>query len=93
MKTAIEIANITNEACKKLLAERHTRTMDYINGAMSRQVEEAAKRGDYSIKFRVSENIDRDTIERVFVSAGYHVTIKGYDVNVSWLDQCVKLRT
>lgn len=90
IKTAQEIVAITKEAEKNKMAERHDRTMDYINGTIAREIEKTARKGEVDVKFRVSEAIDRDLIKSVLTSAGYDVTIKGYEVRISWLMLYIK---
>ena len=91
MKTAMEIAQIAKTANKNLVAERHDRTMRYINETMVREVEKRANVGELSIKFRVSPEVDRKTIERVFVEKGFEVTVKGYEIKISWMHQYFKI--
>lgn len=90
IKNVSEIVAITKEAKQRAMAERHDRTMDYINNSISRSIEKAAKQGEVSIKFRIGPEVDRDTIERVITGAGYEVNIKGYEVSVSWMMAYVK---
>ena len=91
MKSAKEIATISKTACEGLVTQRHEDTMRFINGFMCNGIEKCAKAGACSAKFRVSENIDRDLIRRVLEAEGFNVTIKGYNVTVSWLHVFVKL--
>jgi hypothetical protein len=90
IKTAQEIVAITKEAEKNKMAERHDRTMDYINGAIAREIEKTARKGEVDVKFRVTDALDRDLIKSVLTSAGYDVAIKGYEVKISWLMLYVK---
>lgn len=92
MKTANEIAQMTITANNRLIAERHDRTMNYINNTMSREIEKVANNGEVDVKFKVSANVDRDTIERVFTENGFEVTVKGYEVKISWFKQYFKNR-
>ena len=73
-------------------AERHDRTMSYINNVMSREIEKMANNGEFDVKFKVSTNVDRETIERVLTELGFDVTVKGYEVKVSWFQQYLKNR-
>ena len=91
MKNAMEIAQLTKTADAKLIAERHDTTMTYINTTMAREIEKQAKLGRLDVKFRVSENIDRDTIKRVFAEQGFEVSVKGYEVKISWMKQYFNL--
>lgn len=91
MKNAMEIAQLTKTADVKLIAERHDTTMNYINNTMVREVEKQAKLGKLEAKFRVSENIDRDTIKRVFTAQDFDVSVKGYEVKICWMKQYFSL--
>lgn len=91
MKTAIEIAMLTKKNNQRLLAERHDRTMNYINNTMEKAIEKNAIEGEYQARFRVSESVDRDIIARVFTEQGFEVIVKGYDVKISWFNQYVKI--
>ena len=91
MKNAMEIAQLTKAADVKLIAERHDITMNYINNTMVREVEKQAKLGKWEAKFRVSENIDRDTIKRVFTAQDFDVSVKGYEVKICWMKQYFSL--
>lgn len=91
MKNDMEIAQLTKTAEVKLIADRHDTTMNYINNAMAREVEKQAKLGKLEAKFRVSENIDRDTVKRVFAAQGFDVSVKGYEVRISWMHQYFNL--
>ena len=93
MKNANEIAQMTITATKKIAAERHDRTMSYINNIMCREIEKMANNGEIDVKFKVSTNVDRETIERVFIEHGFDVTVKGYEVRISWFQQYLKNRT
>ena len=92
MKNANEIAQMTITATKRIIAERHDRTMSYINNVMSREIEKMANNGEFDVKFKVSTNVDRETIERVLTELGFDVTVKGYEVKVSWFQQYLKNR-
>lgn len=92
MKNANEIAQMTITATKKIAAERHDRTMSYINNIMCREIEKMANNGEIDVKFKVSTNVDRETIERVFIEHGFDVTVKGYEVRISWFQQYLKNR-
>ena len=92
MKNANEIAQMTVTATKRIATERHDRTMDYINNAMSREIEKMANNGELDAKFKVSANVDREIIERVFTEHGFDVTVKGYEVKISWFQQYLKNR-
>ena len=87
MKTANEIAQMAITANQRLLAERYDRTMTYINNTMSREIEKHANNGELDVKFKVSADVDRDTIERVLTEHGFEVTVKGYEVKISWFKQ------
>lgn len=91
MKNAMEIAQLTKTAEVKLIADRHDTTMNYINNTMAREVEKQAKLGKLEAKFRVSENIDRETVKRVFAAQGFEVNVKGYEVRISWMHQYFNL--
>lgn len=91
MKNAMEIAQLTKTSDVKLIAERHDTTMNYINNTMAREIERQAKLGKLDVKFRVSENIDRNTVQRVFVAQGFDVSVKGYEVKISWMKQYFNL--
>lgn len=91
MKNAMEIAQLTKVADVKLIAERYDATMNYINNTMAREVEKQAKLGKLEAKFRVSENIDRDTIKRVFTAQDFDVSVKGYEVKICWMKQYFSL--
>ena len=91
MKNANEIAVITKKAIQEKIAERHDTTMIYINNTLTKAIEKNAKNGDYSLKIRVSETLDRDLIERVLTEHGYDVKIKGYEVSIDWLKEYVKI--
>lgn len=91
MKNAMEIAQLTKTAEVKLIADRHDTTMNYINNTMVREVEKQAKLGKLEAKFRVSENIDRDTIKRVFTAQDFDVSVKGYEVKICWMKQYFSL--
>ena len=90
IKNVAEIVAITKEAKQRVMAEQHDRTMNYINNGIAREIEKTAKNGGVYVKFRVSDNVDRDTINNVLTSAGYGVTIKGYEISVSWLKAYTK---
>lgn len=92
MKTANEIAQMTVAANHRMIAERHDRTMTYINNAMSREIEKHANNGEVYAKFKVSADVDRDTIEQVFTEQGFEVTIKGCEVKISWFHQYFTIR-
>lgn len=92
MKNANEIAQMTITATKRIAAERHDRTMDYINYTMCREIEKMANIGEVDIKFKVSANVDRDIIKRVFTEHGFEVTVKGYEIKISWFQQYFKNR-
>ena len=92
MKNANEIAQMTITATKRNAAERHDRTMDYINNAMSREIEKMANNGEFNAMFKVSASLDRDTIKRVFIEHGFDVAVKGYEVRISWLQEYLKNR-
>ena len=64
MKKANEIAVITKKAVQEKMAERHDTTMTYINNTIAKAIERNAKNGDYSLKIKVSESLDRDLIEK-----------------------------
>lgn len=85
IKNVAEIVAITKEAKRRAIADRHDRTMNYINNGIAREIEKTAKNGGVYVKFRVSDNVDRDTINNVLTDAGYGVTIIGYEISVSWL--------
>ena len=91
MKKANEIAVITKKAVQEKMAERHDTTMTFINNTIAKAIERNAKNGDYSLKIKVSESLDRDLIERVLTEHGYDVKIKGYEVSVDWLKEYVKV--
>lgn len=91
MKNTMEIAQLTKTAEVKLIANRHDTTMNYINNTMVREVEKQAKLGKLEAKFRVSEKIDRDTVKRVFTAQGFEVSVKGYEVRISWMHQYFNL--
>lgn len=91
MKNAMEIAQLTKTSEVKLIADRHDTTMNYINNTMAREVEKQAKLGKLEVKFRVSEKIDRDTVKRVFAAQGFDVSVKGYEVRISWMHQYFNL--
>ena len=90
MKNANEIAQMAITATKRIDAERHDRTMNYINNTISRKIEQAANNGDVAISFRVNGEVDRKIIERVLTEHGFDVTVKGYEVKVSWFKQYFK---
>lgn len=90
IKNVAEIVAITKESNQRLIAERHDRTMSYINNSIAREIEKTARNGGVNVKFRVSNNVDRDTINNVLTNAGYEVSIKGYEVSVSWMMAYVK---
>ena len=90
IKNVSEIVAITKEAKQRAIAEQHDRTMNYINNGIAREIEKTARNGGVSVKFRVSDNVDRDTINNVLTNAGYEVSIKGYEVSVSWMMAYVK---
>lgn len=91
MKNAREIAMMTKEACDKMLIKRHEDTMLCINNMMFPEIEKQAKAGEASAKFRTGESFDRDLIRKEFEALGYEVTIKGYEVSISWLSAFVRL--
>ena len=91
MKKANEIAVITKKAVQEKMAERHDTTMTFINNTIAKAIERNAKNGDYSLKIKVSESLDRDLIERVLTEHGYDVKIKGYEVSVDWLKEYIKV--
>ena len=92
MKSAREIAMMTKEASDKMLTQRHEDTMDYINSMMLPEIEKQAKAGEVRAKFRISEQrFDRELIRKEFEAHGYEVTIKGYEVSISWLSIFVRL--
>lgn len=90
IKNVAEIVAITKESRQRVVAERHDRTMSYINNSIAREIEKTARNGDVSVKFRVSDAVDKDTIKNVLTNAGYEVTIKGYEVSISWMMAYVK---
>lgn len=85
MKTAKEIGAMTIAGQKRIMAERHDRTMNYINLTMARAVETAANEGNYFVKFKVAPEIDRELIVRVFTAQGFKASYKGYEVSIDWL--------
>lgn len=85
MKTAKEIGAMTIAGQKRIMAELHDRTMNYINLTMARAVETAANEGNYYVKFKVGPEIDRDLIVQVFTAQGFQASYKGYEVNINWL--------
>lgn len=91
MKNATEIAMMTKEATNRILAQRHEDTMYCINTMMTAEIEKQANKGEVSAKFRIGERFDRDLIRKEFEALGYEVTIKGYEVSISWLMALVKL--
>ena len=84
MKKANEIAVITKQAVQEKMAERHDTTLTYINNTIAKAIEKNAKNGDYFLKIKVSECLDRDLIERVLTEHGYDVKIKGYEISIGW---------
>ena len=91
MKNAMEIAKIAKTAQKNMDTARHDFTMKFIEEKMNPAIENAAKAGEVDYKVRVSRDIDRDLIKEVFVSHGFDVKIKGYDVSISWFIQCARV--
>ena len=91
MKKANEIAIITKKAIEEKVAKRYDNTMALINNTIAFAIEKNAKNGDYSLKIKVSECFDRDLIEKVLTEHGYDVKIKGYEVNIDWLKEYVKI--
>lgn len=91
MKSAKDIATITKIACEDLVTKWREDTMEFINGVMCDNIEKCAKKGVCSTKFHVTENVDRDLVRQVFEAEGFEVSIKGYDVSISWLHVFVKL--
>ena len=90
MKNANEIAQMTITATKRIATERHDRTIGYINNIMSREIEKMANNGEVDAKFKVSANVDRETIKRVLTEHGFEVIVKGYEIKVSWFQQYLK---
>lgn len=91
MKNAKEIAAMTIIGRKKAAAERHDRTMNYINLTLVKAVEEAANKGETCIGFKVSEEIDRDLIVQVFTANGFKAFYKGYHVSIDWWNSLYSL--
>lgn len=92
MKTANEIATITEKACLERIAKRHDSTMNLINYTLAPRVEDAAKQGDTDIRFRIDPDLDRDLVVSVFSAQGYDVKYRGYDMAISWLNAYLKIR-
>jgi hypothetical protein len=84
MKNAKEIAAMTIAGQKRIMAERHDRTMDYINLTMMKAIEKAASEGQTGVKFKVTSEIDRDLIMQVFTANDFKASYKGYDVSIDW---------
>ena len=93
MKTANEIATITEKACLEIIAKRHDNTMNFINHTLVSDIESAAKRGDTEVRFNTGPDLDRDLIVSVFSAQGYDVKYRGYLVTISWLNVYLKMRT
>ena len=93
MKTANEIATITEKACLERIAKRHDSTMNFINYSLAPGIEDAAKRGDTEVRYNVGPDLDRDLIVRVFSAQGYDVKYRGYLVTISWLNVYLKMTT
>ena len=92
MKTANEIAAITDKACLERIAKRHDSTMNLINYTLVPDIESAAKRGDTDIRLHVDPDLDRDLIVSVFSAQGYDVKYKGFHMTISWLNAYLKMR-
>ena len=93
MKTANEIATITEKACLKRIAKRHDSTMNFINYTLVPGIEDAAKRGDTEVRCNVGPDLDRDLIVSVFSAQGYDVKYRGYQITISWLNAYLKMTT
>lgn len=92
MKTANEIAAITDKACLERIAKRHDSTMNLINYTLVPRVEDAAKRGDTEVRLHIDPDLDRDLIVSVFSAQGYDVKYKGFHMTISWLNAYLKMR-
>ena len=84
MKNAMEIAKIAKTAQKNMEIARHDFTMKFIEEKMNPAIENMAKAGEVDYRVRVSRDVDRDLIKEVFASHGFEVSVKGYDVKISW---------
>ena len=85
IKSVNEIIAITKEANKNKMAERHDTTMMFLNGKVATEIEKAAKDCRTDVRFRVSDLLDRDLMKRVLEESGYEVTVKGFEIKISWL--------
>ena len=84
MKNAKEIAAMTIAGQKRIMAERHDMTMNYINLTMTKAIEKAANAGETGVKFTVAPELDSDLIMQVFTAKGFKASYKGYDVSIDW---------
>jgi hypothetical protein len=87
MKNVNEIVELTRTAIARKQTEKHDHTMDCINTTISRGIERAANNGKFDTKFLADDTLDRDLIKRVLEAQGFEVTIKGFEVKVSWLSK------
>ena len=87
MKNVNEIVELTKVAIAREQVEKHDRTMNYINVTIGKGIERAANDGKLDTKFQVNDTLDRELIKRVVESQGFVVTIKGFEVKVSWMSK------
>lgn len=87
MKNVNEIVELTKAAIARKQVEKHDHTMNCINVTISNGIERAANDGKLDTKFQVNDTLDRDLIKSVLEAQGFVVTIKGFEVKVSWMSK------
>ena len=92
MKNVNEIVELTKVAIARKQAEKHDHTMNCINATISNGIERAANDGKLDTKFQVNDTLDRDLIKSVLEAQGFVVTIKGFEVKVSWMSKFFEKR-
>lgn len=92
MKNANEIAAITHNTIQTMVAARKAKAEALCKSFISPQIEKAAEKGDYQIKYYVPADNDIDVVIDTFSNLGFEVKKKGYELTISWLAQYVAIR-